>query len=236
MSNIYKAVVVMKTGTGLTEDQVTNTFHFLDDGAVGVGGAGVISDALQDFYLTDHAGQSDPLSDYLSVEVNRGSGPSDAVDIKVYDAVAGGSPILVESFEMAAPAVADGLPGEVAICLSYAADLSGIAEETPAGAPGPAGDIHGRARRRGRIFFGPLTPFTTELDGTVVRPLQYVTEDLRICGAALRDSSALAALNIAWAVYSPTAGAAYPIVEVSTDNAFDTQRRRGVAPTARVTA
>jgi hypothetical protein len=36
-----------------------------------------------------------------------------------------------------------------------------------------------------------------------------------------------------WSVYSPTDNAAYPIQQMYVDNAFDTQRRRGNAPTAR---
>lgn len=108
------------------------------------------------------------------------------------------------------------IPAEVAVALSYSAAKGG-------GIP---------ARRRGRIYLGP---FLTKILSTTPQKDSRPGEDfLRIaCKAGYALMNAATARGLTWVTYSPTNDAAYPIVEVSCDNAWDTQRRRGIKPSDR---
>lgn len=109
----------------------------------------------------------------------------------------------------------DPLPSEVACCLSFRGVL--VSGQPP-------------ARRRGRVYLGPLGRSVMENE-TVARP-----------GAPFR-SAVLAAYEDAWTalttagnvheVWSPTSSQGHTVVQAWTDNAFDTQRSRGVRATAR---
>lgn len=117
-----------------------------------------------------------------------------------------------------------GLPAEVACCLSYNAF--------------PASGTN-QGRRRGRMFIGPLNTTTLFADSNAsVRPAVAFTNTLRNNAKKLQDTASTA--GWVWCVYSPTtdvvgslAESYTAIDEVSTDDAFDIQRRRGVSPTAR---
>lgn len=119
-----------------------------------------------------------------------------------------------------------GLPNEVAVCLSYRGTYE-------------SGEIN--ARRRGRVFIGPLA--TTASDGgNAPRPSSAIRTAL--LNGCLAIQAALASTPWDWVVYSPTlagvspgaASAGTPVVQAWVDDAFDTQRRRGLAPTTRQTA
>jgi hypothetical protein len=111
-----------------------------------------------------------------------------------------------------------GMPEEVAICLSYYA--------TPASGESPA-------RRRGRIFIGPLsqTAFDSSSVGTFSTPDPTARAAIASAAAVLADQSEA----FQWAVYSPTDQIARQIIGGWVDNAFDTQRRRGRRATTRNT-
>lgn len=112
------------------------------------------------------------------------------------------------------------LPSEVACCLSFRGALvSGTA-------PG---------RRRGRVFIGPLNTNAVawETASGHARPVSGLLTALTAGANRLKDN--LAALAIVWCVYSPTSrggGAASagctPCSYAWVDDAFDTQRRRGI--------
>ena len=95
------------------------------------------------------------------------------------------------------------MPSEVAVCLSFAGDLTGLPESEAAGPVGPVGDIHHRARNRGRIFLGG---FSTDASGGVApnigRPLPGLRTDIANAATALRNNAGLAARGISWAIYS----------------------------------
>jgi hypothetical protein len=110
------------------------------------------------------------------------------------------------------------LPAEVAVCLSYqAAPESGVPQ----------------ARKRGRIYFGPITDGRDQVEASVDdRPNTGLTTALR--EAAVR----LIGFNtgtLYWCVYSSLSGPSGPVIGGWTDNAFDTQRRRGAKATVRNT-
>ena len=106
------------------------------------------------------------------------------------------------------------LPHEVAVCLSYAA------EDDPSKA-GP--------RRRGRIYLGPMG--TT--GGGVDRPASTLRNLVLAFGQSL--ASIGTASSTTWKLYSRTDQATFKIESIWCDDAWDTQRRRGLAPTLRTT-
>lgn len=114
------------------------------------------------------------------------------------------------------PVASTPFPSDVAICLSYRTDY-------------PSGAIRGR--RRGRIYIGPLLSST----GTVVSQQGIRVQSTvvnNILGAAQLLNSTIAT-TLLWAIYSPTDNLAWPIVEASIDNGFDTRRSRDNAATTR---
>lgn len=133
-------------------------------------------------------------------------------------------PVVETSYALAGTSAVGPMPPEVACCLSYSADNS----------PGV-----NPARRRGRVFIGPLHAETTEVVGSRV-----------VFKTALKNDFAAAALNLAgdgdpatdplWSVFSPTIFnsavgtieeryqlALAPITQGFVDGEPDIQRRRG---------
>ncbi len=100
--------------------------------------------------------------------------------------------------------------GEVAIALSYYAD----------------DEANTNKRRRGRIYLGPLSGSSSR------RPT-----DPGVIDFALDFGERLAQIGTAttttWMMYSKANNAYYKIERIACDNAWDTQRRRGLAPTFR---
>jgi hypothetical protein len=118
------------------------------------------------------------------------------------------SPLDISTFNIA-PAAGTAHPSDVSICLSYRADY-------PSGA--------NRARRRGRIYLGPLLAATgTTITGQGLRVSATAIAAIRT-GAELLDT--VITTPIEWAMWSQTDGVARPIVEASIDNQFDTRRSR----------
>lgn len=104
-------------------------------------------------------------------------------------------------------------PFEVAICLSYATVDNPLASTK---------------RRRGRIFVGPLASGVvgTERPGsTIQNPILDFGEALASIGTAG---------NTTWLMYSPSDDVYVKIESIWVDDAWDTQRRRGLKPTSRL--
>jgi hypothetical protein len=218
---VIRAQVEFDMATALPADKIVNTFHFnaLD-------GAGYpttaqldeIDAALSDFYLTVGATGGQALRTMMSEAC------ATTWRIKTYDLSQPKPRIPLRTTEKTnAPGGGDTLPNEVALCLSFRA----------ANVPGVPG-----ARRRGRIYFGPnqIANTSTTAPG---RPVQSLINTLR--DAALRLATRPAA-DPYWGVYSranlpnPVAASVIPeVVAGWVDNAWDTQRRRGPASTARTT-
>lgn len=91
------------------------------------------------------------------------------------------------------------------------------------------------ARRRGRIYIGPLNTTTGIGDANnTQRPSPTFAATLRNAAKAFR--SAVNNSGYVWVVHSPTGGptSRAAVASIWTDDAFDTQRRRGAAPKAKV--
>ena len=219
--------------SNLPRDQYVTTWHFAQPDGPGGSLTGVspsealdLVAAVENFY-TVATGQTKAMLHYhafpgfapvhTSYKVYNLSQPQPRVPVYV-------GPPVAQSATNAAPT----LPGEVAVCLSYnAVPVAGI----------PAG------RRRGRIFLGPLNTnaMIQAADGHC-RPEPMILSDAKIAAKRMR-AAALGTGGWYWGVYSPTQAAVEEespgdpgwgdATAVSTDDAFDTQRRRGIAPLAR---
>lgn len=125
-------------------------------------------------------------------------------------------PFRTRVWNLASNPSATGLPTEVAMVLSF----QGV---KAAGFP--------QGRRRGRIFIGPLG---SGVNGTDGRPTPTARTAIANAAATLKTDLA-APGGQHWAVWSSVDGQSVEIDNGWVDNAFDTQRRRGVQVTARTT-
>jgi len=121
-------------------------------------------------------------------------------------------------------------PGEVALCNSFAVTVASGANA---------------ARRRVRIFLGPIAESAGVVIASQNRPSLAARAAVRDAAAALAVATPLGPGfgpgSISWAIYSPTTDQAstiddsfFDVQRGWVDDAWDTQRRRGAAPTARV--
>jgi hypothetical protein len=127
------------------------------------------------------------------------------------------APIRDQTFNLTSAPSGGPQASEVCLCLSF----QGI---RISGEP--------QAQRRGRIYFGPL-------DTTVVtsagRPSSAFITKLAGAGEALRDAMLAGPGDGVWSVYSPTSESLTAVDNGWVDDAFDIQRRRGLAPSSRTT-
>lgn len=219
LMNIFSVQHSFMQYTGLARDQIINTFHFIRAEA-GDGDPAALCAAVRDFFIvgTDGFSGTSLVGLYYSSSIN--VNPAVVKAYKLTDAKP--RPIVAQlSYQPATGSLDLTLPTEVAFCLSYHV-VPGV---------GPVG------RNRGRIYLGPLNGAALGADG---RPAIPFATKARAKGQALFDAAF--ALGFQWCVYSPTktteAGGT-PIGAVigslTTDDAWDTQRRRGLDPTEKVT-
>lgn len=211
---VIKVQAEIQMATAVPEDAVVNGWYFSRPGAAPFtpGEIDLVLDEVDGFY--------DGIGAFMSVLVALNN-----TDYTVYDMndPPPRVPMLTEQRGMATRG-ATALPNEVALCLSFKGD-------PVVGVP--------PARLRGRLFIGPWAEAANE--DTSGRPAGLTAVlGLALGGQAIINSAALAAAGINWVVYSPTrrgAGAAEDGTAVVTsgwvDDAWDTQRRRGLGATAR---
>lgn len=232
---------ILPSVTGLAKDEAANTFA-LGGNTAGItsGDLDEISAAIVSFYNDLAAGQTTPLSTYLAADRSRGVNAS---EVKIYD-IAGhldgsphGSPIREDTFTLgAASGTFDDNPSEVAFKVTLEAQgRSEALVETPDGIDAGTKVDRPRARRTGGLFIGPLAlSANTEISG-VTRPLASFAENVR--DATIGLDTAIKAVgstnNFFLGVWSRVDAVVRGLEAVSTDDAFDTQRRRGAQPTAR---
>lgn len=213
---------VMEAASGLPQDQVVNQFTFQK--ATAASGSDLITcmDLVSDFYR-DAQTNTHSVGEYISSQINRSA--THELQAWVITTPPMGSPDQAQAW-LGPPTVGDGggLPTEVSAVLSFHADLTNDLEES--------GSTRPRARRRGRVYIGPLTP--QAIAGTT--PPYYLhstfTETLRQAAITLFDAAETA--GIPWAVWSRVDSTLRPVVAGWTDNAPDTQRRRGPDSNVRV--
>lgn len=216
--------------SGLIKDRVVNTFTFRTPGDfIDPVDAGNIRAALEDFYNTAHGTAGRSLGSWLSTSLSRTVKPI----YRFYDITAdlagtpAGSPLFTLNAlaNLANNVSGEGLPAEVAYALSFRGDFGADVEFAAGSRP--------RARDRGRIYFGPLglDAVVTGGPGVKANPSAGLKDSVLQAGAFLRDEA-----TTEWVVWSRAGAKVTPVTVVSIDDAFDTQRRRGEAPTAKTAA
>lgn len=235
MEGVYKTVVRLPYQSELPEDLAVNDFYFLGTNA----GSDLATDVtslttrLLAFYNNIPTGQTKQISDYIGDQVLR---TVNACSFSYYFSpdiapppTQWGSPDAVVNWTIGPDDNVGVLPAEVAIVASFHGDLTDIPETAANPTPPPA-IIRPASRRRGRIYLGPLNTAAGAQGGP--------NNDLLLSTVSAVVVAAMADLeadndDLQWVVYSPTGGELHQVVGGYVDNAFDTQRRRGSAATAR---
>jgi len=215
MTTVLRAQVSLPNGNTLPQDAAVNVWHFESFAADRLVSAAALCAELNTFYQA--------IDGLLSGKL------SGALEIKVYDFSDSlpRAPILVYTGSFT-PGVAQPLPHECAICLSYSGPVA-------SGAP--------RGRRRGRIFLGPWTIAVLD-DGTGDAIVDAGAVGA-IVSAAIALGEAGSPSTYRWSVFSPTAAGSppwttlelaagtLPVTDIYVDDAFDTVRSRGAAAISR---
>jgi len=215
---VLRAQVTLNSSSGLPEDAAMNVWHFHSVAADLEDTADTINDELSTFYNG-------------IASVYSGNTLTGTCTTKFFDLTDDPPrvPMFEDGFAITSMGDADALPTECAITMSFQGD------------PESGGNAR---RKRGRLFIGPLDAGTTSTGAGLVRVGAGATSALAVAATGMIDAGA--PLTFQWIVFSPTTAGTPPwdetILDASStlvtqgwiDNAFDTQRRRGTAPTSRI--
>lgn len=215
------AQIIFTPTSGIAADASITTLH-----ALKVAGGPFLDADAENFanaietFLDMPSPPTRAMGAYISPVISR---TADACRIKIIDL---GDPQprvprVERTFTLAASGSTSALPEEVAVCLSY---------------KGAAGSGLNPAARRGRMFWGPLSASAgTPLATPPTRPdLTAIAVDYFAAAAAM--ATELDTDGLRWVVYSPTYEVSTEVAELWVDNAWDTQRRRGLDATTRATS
>lgn len=204
VTNVMDVQVRLQKDSNVPADAVTNTFHFatvaLDDW--GTSDFNAAMGMLTNLYTT--------LGPIMSSSINSG-----VIDVKFYNQgdPAPRAPQFSGIFNPTGSWGSTAAPDEVALVGSFqGAPLSG----TP------------QARRRGRIYVGPLAAAAGD------RPTTTQTNAVKNALQAMATAS-LAHARIRWVVSSTVSGGFVYVTNGWVDNSWDVQRRRGLKPSIRNT-
>lgn len=212
--------------SGDAKDQYINTFHFIHADPIDETAIGELAVLLQSFYkLTTDAGGA--IAEYYSGQC-MGAGEH----IKMYDISQPKprSPIYdaLNPAAVIAPIGAQNLPDQVSAVLSMEAWLSGLGvDETP----GPTNI----ARRRGRIYLGPLNANVLDASGRTQSRIKEIFPRIVVAAATRLMADGISA-GWTWVVYSRANNMSYTLARVWMNDAFDTQRRRALRPVSKAEA
>jgi hypothetical protein len=230
MSQLW--TVTLPAASGFAEDNVVNTFAVKADGPHSESTLAQTENHLVAVYNSFTSPASAAVGTYISPSITRSQPCVTRCYIldtpgKLAGTTPLGSPVYEDTFTLVSPGGTAGLPQEVALVATlHGENRDEAAVETSAG-------TRPKQRRTGRIYFGPFT--TAGLGGsTPYRPSDGM--QLTIRNAIKNWAQAMEAhlgLGQGAGVWSRADATVYPLAGVSTDNAWDTQRRRGVAPTIR---
>lgn len=243
------ATVTLKNLSGIPKDDFVNSFAFRSELAVPTGPElDTLATNITRFYDVATANGA-KISDYLANTISRAA---NAHEINFYDITgklqaapnakgnmvppAHGSPIKTNVFSIGGPGGATALPSEVAVVMTLRARGALVAPvEMADGADAQAKVDRPRQRLSGRLFLGPLTTAAlgAQAGDNQVRPQAAMMTTFMQAAERLSDEGVAAPSAWLWCVWSRMNGAMHAVTSVETDNAFDTQRRRGAQPSSR---
>lgn len=196
----YQVMCTIPTVNNVNADYATNTFFFEADDLTALG---LVFDELEAFYSG--------LVTFFSDQVRQNNH-----ELKAYAMLdpEPRAPVLERTWSLPSAPSGNGLPPEVALCLSFQGDrMSGVPQ----------------ARRRGRVYIPFPDAALTVAPGI---PNSTAINTVMTVGDTLLDASDAAA-TWTWVVYSRVEPGYTVITNGWVDNAWDTQRRRGRVPTVR---
>lgn len=231
---VVSLVARLASTTGLSQDTVENVIHLGSPDPLDLNDVTAACAIFRDFYIATATGATQDLGNYIGDSISRGANACSILSYASGD-LSGqtpfGSPLDTLNFTMSAAAAGTPLPEEVAIVCSYNADLTNIPVSETNPTPPPA-TIRPQQRRRGRLYLGPIQATAgSELDG-VLRPGSLVRTDLGLAFKQMaEDINALG--DIYLGVWSRADEEVWQVVGGYVDDAWDSQRRRGVEATLR---
>ena len=215
---------VMENITGLPEDRYVNDFAFEAGADIGETAMDEVLAEVDDFYRENVTPFNISVGAYMSRAINRSA--THRLDVYRIQAGGLGSPIRSDPWlGPTDPGTANGMVTEACGVLSYHSDFAGAVEEA-------AGGTRPKARRRGRLFIGPLAAAAVDTGAPPYRLNAQFCSVMRGAAARLRDASGVN--GIPWSVWSRADATLRPVTGGWTDDSPDTQRRRGVGASARV--
>lgn len=242
------AVVELPSITGIPADSVTNSWAVA--GPTPSNTAGAINSVVGAFNAFYNAATGViGIGTWISPTISR---VTNACTLRLYDLTANlgegdlhGSPMAVSPFTLSASSVPEPLPEEVAVVLTIEGEgRSTAAVEIVDPTPEPRSEFDSRLalkdrpkqRRTGRVFIGPLNQGAVQDVADIARPHTSMRDDILAAAVELNDN--LTAINpvegeIGLGVWSRVDATVRFVEAFSMDNSFDTQRRRGNAPTSR---
>jgi hypothetical protein len=219
----YRIVTTLHRKSGIERDAVQNTWLYV---------APSTNPSTTDFnnWIAQYQGFLHDIHTFLAASLNA-STPQWTVEFfrlpieRPLPGTGVGPPVFVGTGSFVTPPGSIGYPSEVSVCLTLDGVESIDAEQGPGGTR-PA------ARKRNRKYIGPLAGNVGVAESgtseTVVDPgvARAIVDAWK---TAMQDGM----ITKGWApnIWSFTNWAAYTILKVWVDNAFDTQRRRGQDPT-----
>lgn len=227
----YRVVITIPARSNLPQDNFQNTFHFWRSAEpTSTNWTALRDNVIKPFYNSTPTGGSGAVGSYFSF-----AAVASATQIEAYQLPTSpgdtGSPVYSSlfSFAIGGTSTNSHIPQEVAACLTFAADMTDVAVEESGTRP--------QQSHRNRVYLGPLSDGASVVNSTtgVPTPSSALQTDATL---AAKQYLGAAGVTAGWIhmAFSRKLWAQFPIVTASMDNAFDTQRRRGQAPTARVTA
>lgn len=236
MTGVVRAVVSLGRRSDITADVVMNTFHF--DVPGGSAPAAVANDwslPVQNFYKTVQS-NGIALQGWLhpSISTSAASAKTEWYFKQNLDALSDfGAPIRTDIWNLTN--IGQGAsPAQISCVLSYHGVIEGIPEESGLTRP--------RARRRGRLIFGPLAARSNlgsnvdafANDGTTFesRLSNPMITTLSIAGNVLRQVIVSTASQ--WCVWSRSDQQLYPVTGGFVDDRGDVRRSRAPLATTRV--
>lgn len=201
----YRAQVILKTADAIPANYVTNSWC-IEVNPDGALDTDEVTVCLKDFY--------DDMINFLpSVIAQNGH----EVKYTVLPGVKPNYPFEEDVFNLVSAPTSDNLPTEVSLVMSFQGTRqAGFSQK----------------RRRGRIYFGPIRA----TGAAAGRPTSSLITALATAGATFKSNvEAITGGAHFWAVWSNVDQEAVQINNGWVDNAFDTQRRRGVQSTSRTT-
>lgn len=205
---LIKAVCTVSYFTGAPEDVATNSLYFLSPEGQTVGDTIVAANArLNSFYTAVGSYYSNVITNVVSIKYYNMADPSPRLPVGTF------------AVPITPTAAAQNLPEEVAVVASFsAAPVSGA----------------NMARRRGRIYLGPLN--FSAITSSTGDSLVQVNPPYRTAIANACTAMANTTTNIAdWVIYSQADNAPYFVASGWIDVQPDVQRRRGHKLSGRTT-